>query len=273
MAAIGDLLARVRRPEHTGENRCLPCTAVNVALAGGVGLAVAARRTRSAGLSVFGGGLAAIYLRGYLVPGTPRLTAKYLPDRVLGLFGKADTGADVDVLDADDETTERLLRAGVLACDPNTDGLGPASEFAAAWRRRVGETAPSAAAVADALGAADVSRVGDRSFVVDGNSRLWWESETALVADLAAAAELRGRLDEWTALDASERADLLTAVRAVLGRCPRCGGQATVERRRTDHCCRPSEPVVSSSCADCGAPLVETALRDEPAWVEALPAE
>ena len=33
--------------------------------------------------------LAAIWLRGYLVPGTPELTKRYLPERALALFGKA----------------------------------------------------------------------------------------------------------------------------------------------------------------------------------------
>jgi len=68
---LRDSAAALVDPEHTGENRCLPCTLVNA-----VGVAVVAgllsRRRRSLGLlaSVLGG--AAIWLRGYVVPGTPR---------------------------------------------------------------------------------------------------------------------------------------------------------------------------------------------------------
>lgn len=76
---------RLRNPAHTGANRCLPCTAVNVGLAAVAALAVA---TVSVPLGLFGFALAivAIALRGYVVPGTPRLTARYLPDRVLARF-------------------------------------------------------------------------------------------------------------------------------------------------------------------------------------------
>jgi len=60
----------VRRPEHTGERRCWPCTVVNVVLVVGAALAVA-RRRRLAALPVLLIGTALVYLRGYVLPGTP----------------------------------------------------------------------------------------------------------------------------------------------------------------------------------------------------------
>jgi hypothetical protein len=81
------LIDTFRQPEYTGENRCTPCTLLNLGLAGAVGAAVA-RRSRLAGAFAVGVSVAAIYLRGYLVPGTPELTKRYLPDPVLELFGK-----------------------------------------------------------------------------------------------------------------------------------------------------------------------------------------
>ncbi|WP_247731099.1 hypothetical protein [Halovivax limisalsi] len=80
---------RLRDPAHTGANRCLPCTAVNIGLAAVAALAVA---TVSVPLALLGFALAiaTIALRGYLVPGTPQLTARYLPDRVLAWVHDAD---------------------------------------------------------------------------------------------------------------------------------------------------------------------------------------
>ena len=81
------LFRSLRREEHTGENRCLPCTVVNVAIA--VALAgVLAFVALELAVLVFLASLLAIYLRGYLVPGTPTLTKRYLPHRVLAMFDK-----------------------------------------------------------------------------------------------------------------------------------------------------------------------------------------
>jgi hypothetical protein len=83
-----DLVETLRRPEYTGENRCLPCTAVNAAIAVVLG-AVLSRRSKPAAAVALAGSAALIYLRGYLVPGTPALTKRYLPPSVLRLFGKS----------------------------------------------------------------------------------------------------------------------------------------------------------------------------------------
>lgn len=85
------LLDAFREPEYTGENRCVPCTAINVALAVAL-TAVSAALGPIVALAVFVGSMASIYFRGYLVPGTPELTKRYLPDQVLALFGKAPDG-------------------------------------------------------------------------------------------------------------------------------------------------------------------------------------
>lgn len=85
------LLEAFREPEYTGENRCVPCTVVNVALAV-VLTVVSAALGPVVALAVFVGSIASVYYRGYLVPGTPELTKRYLPERVLTLFGKAPDG-------------------------------------------------------------------------------------------------------------------------------------------------------------------------------------
>lgn len=69
------LAAAVKKPEHTDENRCLPCTLVNtvvVALVAGV----LSRRRRPLGFLAALLGGAAIWLRGYAIPGTPRFAPR-----------------------------------------------------------------------------------------------------------------------------------------------------------------------------------------------------
>ncbi|WP_144798207.1 hypothetical protein [Halorubrum depositum] len=74
-AGVRAAIDSITDPDHTGENRCLPCTLVNA-----VGVAVAAallsRRRRSLGLLVAAVGAAAVWFRGYVVPGTPRFAPR-----------------------------------------------------------------------------------------------------------------------------------------------------------------------------------------------------
>jgi hypothetical protein len=119
------LLAAVRRPEYTGDNRCLPCTVVNVVLAGLL-TAAAALVSLPLGVAVATVSLAAIYLRGYLVPGTPELTKRYLPERVLAWFGKADAPATPGETAFD--TVGFLDRYGVVVDIGDDVALAPAFE-------------------------------------------------------------------------------------------------------------------------------------------------
>ena len=82
---------RIREPEYTGANRCVPCTVLNGILALALTAAAAVFGPVAAAV-VLVASLGSIYYRGYLVPGTPELTKRYLPDRVLRLFGKAPEG-------------------------------------------------------------------------------------------------------------------------------------------------------------------------------------
>jgi len=82
-----DVVDTLRQPEYTGENRCEPCTVLNLAIAMILGSAIS-RKSKLGGIIGFSISLGLIYLRGYLVPGTPTLTKRYLPAEVLRWFGK-----------------------------------------------------------------------------------------------------------------------------------------------------------------------------------------
>lgn len=122
-SGLSHLFDRVHQPEYTGENRCIPCTSVNLViaavLAGGI-----ARRSRPLAVAAFTASLVAIYVRGYLVPGTPTLTKRYFPDWVLAAFDKEPEPEFEGGIEFD--TIEELTNTGVdTTVDPTEDDETP----------------------------------------------------------------------------------------------------------------------------------------------------
>ena len=112
-----------RQPEYTGENRCGPCTAVNLLLTAGASAAAWVLLAPWVAAGTFAAGAATIYLRGYLVPGTPALTKRYLPAPVLRAFGKAPLSDRTVRSVGEDAPSERwLVAAGALSGTERGDG-------------------------------------------------------------------------------------------------------------------------------------------------------
>jgi hypothetical protein len=270
-------LSRLKRPEYTGTNRCLPCTAVNVALAAVLAIgsaAVVAVATASAsaaslsGLTIFGGALFVIYLNGYLIPGTPSLTKRYLPRRLLAAFGK---GPFVR-LDATFDPDETLRTVGVVI--EGRDDLQLLPAFERAWRTAI-----------DDIGSADMSveaeitqRVAslggfDATEIEIAESpealRMWygeeliatWPSRAACIADIAAADILPEYDSWWYERSLAMQAELLGALRLFLDRCPVCYGAVTLSLEAVSSCCYDYD-VVATTCDGCNARLFEVELRD-----------
>jgi hypothetical protein len=287
-------LERVRRPEHTGENRCVPCTVVNEAIALGVAAVVGAPAWSAAGPSLGVAAAAAtflacsvvVYLRGYLVPGTPALTKRYLPERVLARFDKVPEAVDGDAgQGADDEFDPEAFDPGVDEfdlVDPETvlreaDAVEPGEhhdlrltdDFAAAAlaaadrlvdgdRRDVEEA--RAAALRTLFEPSDEVRVATedgRPVAYDGRDRLnGWPSEAAMVADLAAHEALADRDGEWGAVVATQKLGILRALRGFRETCPVCRGRVGATDDTVESCCRSWE-VVAVRCTDCEAHFLE----------------
>ncbi|MDZ7700568.1 MAG: hypothetical protein U5J98_00075 [Halobacteriales archaeon] len=265
-------LDALRRPEYTGENRCTPCTVLNAAIAVvvavGAGLAAPVGPTASAalGVAVLGVAGAAIALRGYLVPGTPRLTKTYFPDWLLRYFdhdGPAPAATEVDAYEVLDD-------AGALTECPDVDDLCLTDGFRREWWAEI-----------DALGDADAGRAelaamlelpaeevelethGDAYVALaasGGPSGRWrigqWESAGAFRADMAGARVLDARLDRWAGLDPVARGQVLNGLRVFLDRCPSCGGDVRFGEETVQSCCRTRE-VAAVTCQDCGDRLFE----------------
>jgi hypothetical protein len=251
MDRLRDAYDRLRDPAYTGRNRCTACTVVNGVLAVGLAAPVVAV-SPPLGAAALVAAAVVVALRGYLVPGTPAFTRRYLPDRVHALFEAGDVpagdpGAALVALgvvdDPDDPSLTPWFRRRHAAALPDSD---------AALRRHVGD----ALAVDPASVAFEPAPDGDGVVAtVDGDWVGAWPSRAALVADAATDAVLSSR-PAWTDLDHAARADLAGRVRGFVDDCPACGGEVVDSAGTVDSCCR-SVQVLARSCADCDARVVE----------------
>ena len=255
---------RLRRPEYTGPNRCRACTVVNAVVLL-VAVAIVGLRSPPVAVGVGVLGTAGIWLRGYLIPFTPRF-APALVDPLPGEFfdhsgpAESDALADLDVDDADPEAVLRALAdAGVVAADG--DRLGVSTAFETAWRDRMDDLAAGSddrivAAARDAspaVASARVERTGSEAFLVvtgvDGS--VSWLHRPVAIAEVAAAAALRD-----TDLPSEFREVAADALCAFLETCPACGDDLV--EGRLDDCCGHSlgepgaEPPQGVACATCG---------------------
>lgn len=258
------LYSNLRQPEYTGENRCIPCTVLNVLIAGVVSGLVGVA-SLSLAVAVFTFSVVVIYFRGYLVPGTPTLTRGYFPDRVLRVFDKETTGFDVRIeSNADEVDVERVLQdvAALEDCEERND-LCLTPGFRAMWYTQmdgldVDDAKPTVGAILG-IGADRVSVLPrSRSFEVkvDGETAGSWESREAFVTDMATERVLGERVEDWTDLSVEGRTAVANGLRVYLDRCPRCHGPVRLSEETVGSCCR-SREVLASRCQDCGVRLFE----------------
>ncbi|MFC7097902.1 hypothetical protein [Halobaculum marinum] len=255
---VASSLRRLRNPAYTGANRCYPCTGVNLAATGALALA-AGTVSVPAGVAVAAGGAAAVYFRGYLVPGTPELTKRYLPERVLRWFDKAPTGDALGGIDP-----EQYLRAAGAVIDGPDGDLTVAPAMRAAIVSEVADLDSDDAlafALADALGF-DPAEVTVRVEGAGYGARIGnqpagrWESRVALATDLAAHEVFTRQVGGWRGLPADTRASLLGAFRLCMDSCPACDGAVSLGTDVAESCCRSYEVLVAT-CAGCDARLFE----------------
>lgn len=267
------VIDRFRQPEYTGENRCIPCTAVNVLIAVALA-AVSFVLNPLLGVALLVVSLAAIYVRGYLVPGTPTLTKRYFPDWLLAKFEKgpayeepamdASHGPDpIDERDADVDPERLLVDGGVVEPCADRDDLCLAGDLRDRWRARMVETRDGdrRAQVADFLETDpdDVTLTTTDGHVivrVDGRLAARWESDAALVADLAGRDVLADAVGEWDDLALEDRSQVTSGLRAFVEDCPVCGGPISIDEETVESCCR-SHDVYAITCDDCEARILE----------------
>lgn len=273
MSSSTSVVGGLRRAEHTGENRCWPCTVLNVGLAA-LASAIVGLVWLPAGIAVLAVSLLGIYLRGYLVPGTPTVTQRYLPDRVLAAFHGTESAPAEAAADDGWESVKKREYEAANRVDPEAFLLeaeavrerGADLAFTDAFAKRVrrnldeiDEQGVDAATVAPAFGAdpGDVEWV-ERDYPavrVDARIRKW-PSTAALHHDLAAHRALAATADGWDAVPIEQRLGILQSLRSFSETCPACSGPIGHDRELVESCCSSGE-VVTVSCEDCGARLLE----------------
>jgi hypothetical protein len=278
------LLDRIRQPAYTGKNRCLPCTVVNVVFA--VTLAIGVGFVwLPAGLVTLVASLIAIALRGYLIPGTPTLTKRYLPGKILRWFGKDPAAAtptsgrsehprpSAESGEVNDERTEGTEHRARSPADPESilweadilDEGADDIEIAPWFRDEFCEAASEVhdddpeelvTTVLNADGA-EVESFGQQiSASVDGQEAGSWISRAALVADVATNEVLADTVTSWNQLDVETRFRTLSACRNVLDVCPLCDGHVRPSEEPVDSCCFDAL-VISVRCQECDALFFE----------------
>lgn len=256
---------RLRQPEYTGRNRCVPCTILNVTIAVGVSVALALW-SRWIAMAVGVVALLLIYFRGYLIPGTPALTKQYVPTWLLARFGK-----DQPTFGTETDPGSVLSEVGLLCPTPDGSDIRLDPTFAATWITRTGEFLDSesedeAAALAAALDLpvddllvaqsdAGVSAYFDGAFLGS------WPSRTAFGADLAGSELLARVIPGWAESTSTRRTELTGMLRLFTESCPRCGGVVDLGEEQRETCCS-SYGIVTSDCVDCGTRLIELPLSE-----------
>lgn len=259
---LSGVIDRFRQPEYVGENRCTPCTIVNIAIA----IVVSTFLTFLSipfGTAFFVFGMAAIYVRGYLVPGTPKFTKTYLPDWLLRKFDTHDTQSAAPQ-STDREPEAVLTEANVVGPCDEIDDLCLDEEFRTVWHENMERVLQEGAEKSDLsriLGTDETElefEEHDTAFIarLDGREIGQWESHAALIADLAAARELDGRYTHWNDLSIDNQSRVLSGLRIFLDTCPECGDSVTAEQETVESCCRSIE-VIAATCEGCDARILE----------------
>jgi hypothetical protein len=262
--AIGP--SRFRQSAYVGENRCTACTVLNSAIALGL-VAVTAFVSWEVAIVVGILAFGAIWLRGYLIPGTPMVTRRYFPPWLLSWFGKSPPDVEGGFFDVEGF----LLRAGVL--QPGGADLSIEPRFETRLGKLAAEIDDEAAVDrAAALFDADPAQISfDNSgslwtVFVDGQPVGRWESRVAFLIDLAADELLETWTDAWDDLPLPDQHRTFAAIRVCLDVCPVCEGGIELGTEVVASCCRDYE-VVRAACNGCDARLFEINARSIPAEV------
>lgn len=207
-------------------------------LVGAVGAAVLGLKWPIVGIGAFAVAVVLVALQDYLVPGTPELTARYLPDQIHQWFVHDETAFTAAAPDEEELNVERLLvERGILRPCDDGDDLCLEADFARSWRRTAVGIGPGlhagTAAPVVAVDPATVSVIHGRNGVyLEGEDyRYQWISRGALLADVAADQVFTDRVSEWSTLPVAHRLTVLRGLRAFPDVCPLCDGTVRIGNR------------------------------------------
>lgn len=257
MLKVNVVADRLQDDRYTGENRCWPCTTVNTALTGALAAGGGFVDLRL-GVVFACTGLLAITFRGYLVPGTPALTKRYMPTWMLEWFKRSAGHSTQEVVQGEMGDPEEVLNdLGLLTLASTEPAL--TEEAGQEWADAVESTEDPLQQLADLFGVDEAEFTGiDPVTLVDGGGYqiAEWPSQEAAHADVGALELLRSHGMDASQADNVSSARFLSALRLLADRCPVCRGTMQFSERRVESCCSVHN-VVSNRCKDCGSRLAE----------------
>lgn len=249
------IVGEIRNRKHTGDQRCLPCTVVNLAILWfAVNVVVLIGTPLLAGLLLVVG-LAAIWLRGYLVPFTPA----FAPRLVAALpvptawFHETEQPGSLSQTDTEEgELLALLQQAGVVETDDQRVYLEPS--FEERWHEEMDRLASlSLPALAEEL--SSLPELSTVRPVDDGRQWLAVDGRTALLPRHVAVAELGAVRALAPSIESpADRLAVARPLREFLADCPVC--DTPFEESSEVSCCggytKPREaPKTTLVCPDC----------------------
>ncbi|MFC6755488.1 MULTISPECIES: hypothetical protein [Haloarcula] len=250
----------IRRSEYTGANRCWACTSVNLGLVGLFALWLYHRDRRVGALAAAAIGVAAVAVRGYVVPYTPQFAPRLVETVPLpgDPFGKGPgrdipesaslTGTDVDGT----AVLQELAAAGAVEADG--DLIRPTAAVDSDWREQMDRLAAEPLEALAREAAETVPTADELETYVDETGE-WLVVDSGLVARPVVVAELSAYLAlAGTVEDRRVRLAGARAFRMFLDSCPDCA-TALVESSAVS-CCggytdphtRPEDVLVCPNC-------------------------
>lgn len=252
----------LRKSAYTGENRCWPCTAVNVVAVALLSAVVALAGSLEGASAVGAVGLVAVWLRGYVVPGTPQLV-QFLPAAVLRRFGKAtpsdgpSTGIVPTIREADLVATD--TDGSVRLPDEIQAQYAERARELALDRERLREAVVDAFPVVATV-SANRGFGGDETWFAkdgDGNVVQQWDSRAVAAMDVAGAELLAERLDGWNRYDPRRQRQACALLRQGANTCPSCSGEFETSDEQNVVCCGGRALVGPVHCPECSYTVVD----------------
>jgi len=249
-------LLRLRDDRYTGENRCQKCTALNLCLVMAASIAIYLY-SRVLSVLFIMVSLSVIYLKGYVVPGTPVITKKYAPQAVMRYF---DGKNRVD--DRTEDAESVLRRYGVLTTEKASGEVRLTNSIIDGFRRQ-GSTTNSISEdqIRGILGAGeyqvDIREISDAAVAINGGDKICqWPSIAAVNCDIAARNVLEAQIGEWNQFSPRKRGLILRSFRSLIKDCPKCQSENSIGTSVQSSCCS-SKTVLTVECEICQSNFVE----------------
>ncbi|GGN10285.1 hypothetical protein GCM10009021_07600 [Halarchaeum nitratireducens] len=211
-----------------------------------------------------------IYYRGYLIPGTPELTKRYMPAWMLKLFGKTPveerllthTQHEEPAIDADQlDPIVVLAEAGVATETADGTDVTLTSSF----QNRLNQqefAAPTEDAEEIFTELFDSVTIEDTDASIHHLTRsggrviLTWPSHAAMLGDAKIAQALAETDTQFTERDEMNQLQLVQSTRTLLETCPACNGSLSFSQEERETCCQTYTAGVLS-CDACDSTFLE----------------